>query len=139
MGTGANMHDFVRGYAQAVVGVGEDLAGGLIGTRLFSRDDAVDMPAQLRDVARDDLVVGIRDDAQAEARLFQHGQRAHDFGERGHGRDAVDQHLGVFRAVRKAQVLHAQAQRFSSDIGKVAVRRRAFQAMFMLVVNMQEL
>ncbi|MNL62391.1 hypothetical protein D3C87_1864120 [compost metagenome] len=96
------MHDFLRGYAQAVVGVGEDLAGGFIGSSLFSRDDAVDMPTQLCDIARNDLVIGIRDDAQAEARLLQHGQRIHDFGKRRHGRDAVDQHLGVFRAVCQA-------------------------------------
>jgi uncharacterized membrane protein YphA (DoxX/SURF4 family) len=44
----------------------EDAARGLVGTSLLRRHDPVDVPAELGDVAGDERVVRVRDDAQPE-------------------------------------------------------------------------
>ncbi|MNT35473.1 hypothetical protein D3C72_1715010 [compost metagenome] len=57
------MHHVVRRHAQAVVSMGENLARRFVGAGLFRGDDAINMSAQLGDVARNDLIVCVRDDA----------------------------------------------------------------------------
>ena len=92
-------------HAQGLVGMREDLPGRFVGLRLLRSDDAVDVTAQLRHVARDDVVVGVGDDAQPKAHALELGQRGHDLLEGRHRGDATGQQFDVGGRVRQPQFL----------------------------------
>ena len=56
----------------------EDLPAGLVGTGLLGGDDAVDMPPELGDIAGDDRIVGVGDDAELEPLALEIPQRVDD-------------------------------------------------------------
>src|SRR5580692_4639290 len=67
MGTRADMYELLRRDAEGVPGMGENSRGRLVSERLLRRDDAIDMPSELCDVAGDDGIVRVGDYGQMEA------------------------------------------------------------------------
>ncbi len=67
---GADVDKLVPGHAEGSPGMFENLPRRLVGLRLLGGDDPVDRPAELRDVAGDDGVIGIGDDRQPEAGIL---------------------------------------------------------------------
>lgn len=84
----------------------------LVGTGLLRGDHPVDVAAELRDVAGNDVVVGVGDDAQFETHGFQFTQGLDHLGKRRHFRDRGGQTLAVFGQARQAQFFqgHLQAE-----------------------------
>jgi hypothetical protein len=61
---GADMDDVAGCDADRPVSMIENLPPRLVGLRLLRRDDLVDVPAELRDIPGDYVVIGVGDDAE---------------------------------------------------------------------------
>ncbi|MNK85625.1 hypothetical protein D3C87_1055100 [compost metagenome] len=81
------MHHLVAGDAELFVRIVEQSRIGFVGAGLLGRDDPVDMPAQLRDIAGNDVVVGVGDDAQLEAHFLELREGRDHLGKRRHPRN----------------------------------------------------
>ena len=72
------MNDIVFGHAKGPKGILEYLACWLVGAGLLCGDDTIDVAAELGDIARDDVVIGIGDDAELEALPLERAERCDD-------------------------------------------------------------
>ena len=99
MRAGTDVHNLILGDAECLVGMLEDLPGRLVGLRLLSRDNAVDVTAKLRHVTGDDCVVGIGDDAELKALRASIPQGAGNLGEGRHSGNAIRQDFDISIAI----------------------------------------
>lgn len=129
------MHHLIPSYAQLLMSVVKQPRIRLVGAGLLRGDDPIDMPAELRDIASDDVVIGVGHDAQLEAHGLEPRQRLNHLGKRRHPWNRPGQALTVFGQTRQPQLLQGPLQAEGAQLAKRTVRRGLLQLMFMPVVH----
>ncbi|MNF82894.1 hypothetical protein D3C84_652050 [compost metagenome] len=96
------------------------------------------MPAKLRDVAGNDVVVGVGNDAQLEAHGLELRQCRNDFAERRHPRDGRGQSLTVLWVARQPKLFQGQLQALGTQFAERTIRRDLLQSMLVAVIDLDQ-